>query len=97
MNRSTKTEVPKGDAREPFILDPGQYQGLLTVCEGRPMLWLYVLVLGEAGLRCESEDLWLRWQDVNSESGFLTVETVRKGRRTKSGKSRRVPITRRLR
>lgn len=96
-NPVAKTEVPKGDCREPLILDPDQYEALLTACEDRPMLSVYVLVLGEAGLRCESEALWLRWQDVNQETGLLTVETVRKGRRTKSGKSRKVPMTTRLR
>jgi site-specific recombinase XerD len=96
-NPVAKVDVPEGDSREPLILDADQYEALLTACEDRSMLSLYVLVLGEAGLRCESEALWLRWQDVDHESGLLTVETVRKGRRTKSGKSRRVPMTQRLR
>ena len=55
------------------------------------------MVLGEAGLRCDSEAQWLRWEDVDLEDGFLTVESVRKGRRTKSGKIRHVPLTDRLR
>ncbi len=50
-----------------------------------------------AGLRCDSEALWIRWIDVDLETGLLAVESVRKGRRTKSGKSRRVPLTPRLR
>ena len=57
------------------------------------MLYAYVAVLGEAGLRCDSEALWLRW---DLEGGFLTVESVRKGRRTKSGQVRHVPLTPRL-
>lgn len=88
--------VPKGDAREPIILTDEQYEALLDACED-DILRTYVLVLGEAGLRCESEALWLRWQDVDLERRFLTVESVRKGRRTKSGKSRKVPLTHRLR
>ena len=88
---------PKGDAREPLILDADQYEKLLEACEDRPMLYMYVLTLGETGVRCESEALWLRWQDVDLERGFITVESVRKGRRTKSGKSRKVPMTPRLR
>ncbi|HSH75079.1 MAG TPA: tyrosine-type recombinase/integrase, partial [Longimicrobiales bacterium] len=44
-----------------------------------------------------SEALWLRWDDVDLEDGFLRVESVRKGRRTKSGKIRYVPLTDRLR
>lgn len=96
-NPVKKVEAPKGDAREPLILDAGQYEKLLEACEDRPMLHAYVLVLGEAGLRCESEALWLRWQDLDFEAGFLTVAGARKGVRTKSGKSRKVPMTRRLR
>jgi len=88
---------PKGDQREPLILDDTQYDALVSACANRPMLQLYVLVLGEAGLRSDSEALWLRWDDVDLEKGQLTVESVRKGRRTKSGRMRVVPMTRRLR
>ena len=87
---------PKGDSREPLILSAEQYEALLAACASNPMLYLYVLVLGETGVRCNSEGLWLRWEDIDLERGFLTVESVRKGRRTKSGKSRVVPMTRRL-
>lgn len=96
-NPVPKTKRPEGDEREPYILSTGQYEKLLDECKDRPMLKLFVLVLGETGVRCESEALWLRWEDVDFERGLLTVESVRKGRRTKSGKSRRVPITDRLR
>ena len=95
-NPVKKVDRPKGDSREPIILDGAQYEKLLAACGGRPMLALYILVLGETGTRCNSEALWLRWGDVDFERGFITVESVRKGRRTKSGKSRRVPMTRRL-
>ncbi len=88
---------PKGDTREPLILDGDQYEKLLHACTGHPMLYVYVLLLGETGVRCNSEALWLRWADLDFERGFLTVESVRKGRRTKSGKSRKVPMTPRLR
>lgn len=96
-NPVKNAERPKGDAREPLILSEEQFEKLLAACEKRPMLWLYALVLGETGVRCDSEALWLRWQDVDLERGFLTVESVRKGQRTKSGKSRKVPLTPRLR
>ena len=96
-NPVAKVPRPKGDVREPVILTDGQYEKLLEACEGRPMLALYVLVLGETGVRCNSEALWLRWADLDFERGFVKVESVRKGRRTKSGKSRRVPMTARLR
>jgi integrase len=96
-NPVRKTKPRKGDPREPLILDADQYEKLLGACEDRPMVALYVLTLGETGVRCDSEALWLRWEDVDLERGFLTVESVRKGRRTKSGKSRKVPMTSRLR
>ena len=96
-NPVSKTDPPKGDQREPLILSADQYEALLGACEGRPMLWLYVLTLGETGVRCDSEALWLRWEDVDLERGLITVESVRKGQRTKSGKSRKVPMTLRLR
>ena len=98
-NPVTSTTAPKGDKREPLIIDGDRYESLLDACDrkARPMLWLYALTLGETGLRCDSEALWLRWEDVDLERGFLTVESVRKGRRTKSGKVRRVPMTQRLR
>ena len=96
-NPVAKVPRPKGDVREPIILTDGQYEKLLQACDGRPMLALYVLVLGETGVRCNSEALWLRWADLDFERGFVKVESVRKGRRTKSGKSRRVPMTPRLR
>ena len=96
-NPVSKTKPPKGDARNPVILSPGQYEALLRACEGRPMLYMYVLTLGEAGLRCDSECLWLRWEDVDLDRGFLAIASGRHGHRTKSGKSRKVPMTRHLR
>ena len=95
-NPVARTDAPKGDSREPVLLKPDEYEELLKACVDQPMLALYALVLGEAGLRCDSEALWLRWEDVDLERGLLNVESVRKGRRTKSGKSRRVPMTPRL-
>ena len=88
---------PKGDEREPVILTSEQYERLLTSCGDRDVLRLFVLVLGETGVRCESEALWLRWQDVDFEAGFITVASESKGGRTKSGKARKVPMTQRLR
>lgn len=96
-NPVAKTDPPTGDKREPIILNAKQYEELLCACDDRPMLRLYVLVLGETGVRCDSEGLWLRWSDIDLERGLLNIESVRKGRRTKSGKSRRVPMTPRLR
>jgi integrase len=85
----------KGDAKEPVLLSVEQYEALLKACED-PIVQLYVLVLGETGARDESEALWLRFEDVNFETGFLTIVSGRGGHRTKSGKSRLVPMTARL-
>ena len=86
-------EPPKADDREPVLLSPAEYARLLTACGDHPVLRLYLLVLGEAGLRCKSEALWLRWEDLNLEEGILTVRSRRTGHRTKSGRSRRVPLS----
>jgi integrase/recombinase XerD len=88
---------PKGDQREPIILDADEYERLLAATVHNPMLHTFVLVLGETGMRCESEALWLRWKDVDFPKKRITVESIRKGRRTKSGKSRKVPMSGRLR
>ena len=96
-NPVRKVKPPKGDSREPIILSAKEYGKLVTACTKKLMVQTYVLVLGEAGLRANSEALWLRWSDLDFKRGFLTVESVRKGRRTKSGRSRMVPITPRLR
>jgi integrase/recombinase XerD len=100
---------PKADGRDPIILSADEYDRLVAACDvdddgrpaDRPMLRLYVLVLGEAGLRCDSEALRLRWEDVDLEEGFLWVASGRadaggERHRTKSGKGRWVPITPRL-
>ncbi len=59
------------------------------------MLHLYILLLADAGLRADSEALQLRWEDADFAGGFLHVKSA-PGRRTKSGKSRSVPLTARL-
>ena len=96
-NPVARTKAPKHDGRDPVILSDGEYEQLLDACEGRPILWLYVLALGETGARCESEVLWLRWEDIDLEEGFLQVVSGRNGHRTKGGKTRWVPMTSRLR
>jgi integrase len=90
---------PKADPREPIILSTPDYEKLLNECDGRPMLELFVLVMGEAGLRSESEVLHLQWADVEfrEQGGFLWVSSATKRKhRTKSGKGRHVPMTPRL-
>jgi integrase/recombinase XerC len=86
----------KHDPHRSVILSTEQYEALVQACEPDPMVRLYVLLLGEAGVRDESEALWLRWEDVDFERGFVTIVSGRDGHRTKSGKSRFVPMTDRL-
>ena len=92
-----RAERPKADPRDPVILTDTQYHALLDRMQ--PVARCsrsFVLVLGEAGLRCESEALWLRWEDVRLDEGAIRVTSGREGHRTKSGKSRHVPMTPRL-
>lgn len=96
-NPVARVTAPKAEKRTPVILDDTQYASLLTACEKRPMLSLYVTTLGEAGVRCDSEALHLRWEDVDLEEGFLWIASGRDGHRTKSGKGRWVPMTLKLR
>ncbi|MGQ0641207.1 MAG: tyrosine-type recombinase/integrase [Gemmatimonadaceae bacterium] len=95
-NPVSRVAAPKADGRDPVILSDEEYERLLAKCAERPTLALYMLTLGEAGLRCESEALQLRWEDVNLQDGFLWVSSGREGHRTKSGKGRWVPMTPRL-
>jgi len=94
-NPVSRTKKPKCDPRSPVILSEAEYGRLLLECAD-PTIYLYVILLGETGLRDESEALWLRWQDVNIDDGFLTIVSG-SGHRTKSGRGRCVPMTRRLR
>jgi integrase len=87
-NPVAKVRPPKADPREPVILTDDQFEALLTACGENDMLRLYVLALGETGGRCESEVLFLQWEDVSLEDGFLWIASGREGRRTKSGKGR---------
>ncbi len=96
VNPVAKVKPPKYDKREYIILKDDEYESLLTATEANPFLRLYVLVLGETGMRCESEALWLRWVDLDLEAGFAWIASGRE-HRTKSGKGRWVPITPRLR
>jgi integrase len=47
-------------------------------------------------MRCESEALRLRWEDVDLNRRFTRVVSGRDGHRTKNGKTRLVPVTDRL-
>ncbi|MBM4182899.1 MAG: site-specific integrase [Gemmatimonadetes bacterium] len=96
-NPVSRVKRPKYDKHNWVIIDSDQYEKLLAECSAYgPMLGLYALVLGEAGLRAYTEALWLRWEDVDLEEGFLHIRSGRDRHRTKSGESRWVPMTRRL-
>ena len=95
-NPVTNVDAPKADSRDPVVLSHDQYEKLIDACSSRPMLQFYVLLLGETGMRCESEALFLRWEDVDLDEGFLWVASGREGHRTKSGKGRWVPMGARL-
>lgn len=95
-NPTAKVEVEKADARQYALLTPAQYDALLSKCRD-PLVRLYVLFCAETGARCESEALWLRWEDVDLDGGFLTIVSGRDGHRTKGGRSRAVPMTPKIR
>ena len=89
--------APVGDERTPILLSDEQLDGLLRRLDHNPMSWMYVVLLADTGLRAGSEALWLRWEDLDLQEGFVHVRSGRDGHRTKSGKSRWVPVTERLR
>lgn len=95
-NPVANVKPPKVDGRDPVLLTDEQLDRLLAESEYNPMLRLYVLLLAETGARCESEALWIRWEDLDLDEGFLWIASGRDGHRTKSGKGRWVPITPRL-
>lgn len=97
-NPASNTDALPEDGREPLILSDSQYEELIKKAEARDsMLGAYVTLLGETGARAKSEALWLQWQDVDLEDGFVHIVTGRDGHRTKSGRSRYTPLTPRLR
>ena len=98
LNPAARVKGPKADPRTPVILSGDELDQLLEAAgEDRPMLRLFILLLAETGLRTESEALRLRWEDLDLPGGFLQVRSGRDGHRTKSGRSRWVPLTSRLR
>jgi integrase/recombinase XerD len=95
LNPCARVKAPKPDRRDPPILTDDQYEALLSAA-GHPMLKLYILLLGDTGARAYSEALKLEWTDIDLQGGFIHIKSGM-GRRTKSGKSRWVPMTPRLR
>ena len=86
---------PKVDTRPKVIITEPQYQRLLAACGEDVMLTTYVTLLGEAGLRCESEALWVKWTDVDFDTGFVAVVSGEE-HATKTRRTRAVPMTRAL-
>lgn len=99
INPVALTKAPKAPKRTPVLPDAAKYERLLaeTKKSRQPMLYLYVLTLGEAGLRSESEALWLRWEDVHIEDGFLWIDSDPERHETKDREGRWVPMTPQLR
>lgn len=89
----SQTKPKKGDERQPVILTSEQIERLLNECEHHPMLKLWLIMNADTGMRTNSEPLWLQWQDVDLKNRKLHVVSGRDGHRTKTGKSRTVPIT----
>jgi integrase/recombinase XerD len=92
-NPVSAVQAPRPEARDPVILTDDELERLLSECEDRPMLWLYVLTMAETGARSESEVLWIQWEDIDLDGGFVWIDSNRDGHRTKSGKGRWVPLT----
>lgn len=97
-NPVRRVKPPKAPKRTPVIPSADAYERLLLECSRarQPMLALYALTLGETGARSESEALWLRWQDVDLEGGFLWIDSDPKSHETKDREGRWVPMTPRL-
>jgi len=91
-NPVERVPAPKVAPRNAVILTEPQYSALVTACTD-PFVQLYVIVVAEGGLRNESEALWLRWEDVDFEAGFLHVGATHA---TKTGRDRHVPLSPRL-
>lgn len=87
---------PSGSRREAYILSPKEYGKLLEALEDRPMAHTYALVVGETGLRTQSEATWLRWEDIDWQDHGLHVVAQRDGHTTKTDESRWVPASDRL-
>jgi integrase len=98
LNPAARVKAPKADPRTPVLLTPDQLDKLLEEAgDERPMLRLFLLTLAETGVRSASEALQLQWSDLDLPGGFLQVRSGRDGHRTKTGRSRWVPLTPRLR
>jgi integrase len=82
-NPVARVKAPKADPRDPVILTAEEYDRFLRVCEHNPVLYLYVLTMGETGARSRSEVLELQWPDVDLDGGFIRIRSGGSRQRTK--------------
>jgi integrase len=101
------TPAPQPDQREAVLLLGERaelYDALLEAARehASPMLYPFVVLIGETGVRPWSEGLWVQWSDLaldyrvnggEDTVGMLTVVSRAGEGRTKSGSSRKVPLT----
>jgi len=82
--------------REPVLLSPDELERLIAHA-GSDMVRVYIIALAESGGRCGSEVLWLRWDDIDWDEGYLRILDDSQGeRRTKTRRSRWIPMSARL-
>lgn len=87
-NPAARVRVPKFDNRRDRVIDPEEYERLLTAvndAKGAHLVPMMVLAY-ETGMR-EGEILALRWEDVDFRRHLARL------RRTKNGEARSVPLT----
>ncbi len=95
-NPVLKVKRLKEYPREPVILSKSDIERLLDEVEDNPLLHLFTLTAYETGARSQSEVLTLRWEDLEWTGGGWVNIKSEEGKRTKSGKSRSVPMSPRL-
>jgi integrase len=118
--RNRGREGQYDNRRRPEIISSMQYTRLLREAlkladnaaggggchEPADMCYGYIVVVGELGLRNESEALWLEWSDLDFEGGFVRVADLEDladedetgapkahAKKTKGRQSRWVPMT----
>jgi integrase len=87
-NPVLKVTAPQQPAGRTRYLNPDELQRLLAACKESPNRHLYICVVMaiSSGMR-QAELMGLKWQDVNLETGVVTLF------KTKNGEIRRVSIT----
>ncbi len=85
MRKVKKPKEPRGRVR--YLSDDERVR-LLAACQKSPNRQLYICVVLalSTGMR-QSEQMWLKWQDINLKDGFIILYE------TKNGERRRVPLT----